>query len=71
MADEKKFSIEEAFAKLDESIKEMEGDSVTLERSFELYKEGVELIRLCEKEIDTVEKKVLALSGNGETNEFS
>lgn len=71
MADEKKFSIEEAFTKLDDSIKEMEGDGVTLERSFELYKEGVELIRLCEKEIDTVEKKVLALSGNGEINEFS
>ena len=66
-----KLSIEEAFAKLDEAIKEMEGEDVTLERSFELYKNGVELIAECEKEIDLVEKKVLALSENGEINEFS
>lgn len=71
MAEEKKFSIEEAFSKLDSSIKEMEGDDVTLDRSFELYKEGMELILSCEKEIDLVEKKVLELSASGETHEFS
>ena len=71
MSEEKNFSIEEAFKQLDEAIKEMEGEDVTLVRSFELYKNGVELIQKCEKEIDTVEKKVLALSENGETNEFS
>ena len=69
--EEKKLTIEEAFVKLDETIKEMESDDVSLERSFALYKEGMELIEACGKEIDTVEKKVLELSKNGETNEFS
>lgn len=71
MSEEKKFSIEEAFASIDEKLREMERDDVTLERSFALYKEGIELVESCEKEIDTVEKKVLELSGNGEVNEFS
>lgn len=70
MSEEKKFNIEEAFSSLDGKLNEMESDDVTLERSFALYKEGIELVEACEKEIDTVEKKVLALSGNGEVNEF-
>lgn len=71
MSEQKEFSIEEAFLKLDESIHKMEGEDVSLEESFRLYKEGMELIEQCEKEIDTVEKKVLKLSKNGETDEFS
>lgn len=68
---EDKFSIEEAFSKLDEAISEMSNPDITLERSFSLYKEGMDLVEACKKEIDTVEKKVLALNDNGETNEFS
>lgn len=71
MSEEKKFSIEEAFDKLDDTIKKMESEDVTLEESFSLYKNGMELIENCSKEIDLVEKKVLELSGNGETHEFS
>ncbi|MBO7334503.1 MAG: exodeoxyribonuclease VII small subunit [Lachnospiraceae bacterium] len=70
MSEEKKLTIEEAFAKLDDTIKEMESEDVTLERSFALYKSGMEMIENCTKEIDLVEKKVLELSGNGETHEF-
>ncbi len=70
MSDEKKFSIENAFEELDAAIKEMESDEITLERSFELYKDGMELIKKCEEEIECVEKKVLALSSNGELHEF-
>ena len=70
MEENNKFSLEEGFKKLDETIKEMEGDDVTLERSFQLYKEGIDLIKKCSDEIDTVEKQVLILSGNGEASEF-
>ena len=69
--DKEKITIEEAFAKLDETVKEMESDDVSLERSFALYKSGMELIETCSKEIDLVEKEVLKLSKNGETDEFS
>lgn len=69
--EKEKISIEEAFAKLDETVKEMEDDDVSLERSFSLYKTGMELIESCTKEIDLVEKSVLKLSKNGETDDFS
>lgn len=71
MSEEKMFSIEEAFVSLDAAIREMEADDITLERSFELYKNGMELIEKCEKEIDVVEKKVLKLSSDGDTDDFS
>lgn len=71
MSEEKKLTIEEAFSQLDETIKKMESENVSLEESFELYKNGMTLIENCSKEIDLVEKKVLSLSGNGEINEFS
>ena len=64
-------TVEEAFEKLDDTIREMESDDVTLERSFALYKDGMELIEQLSAKIDTVEKKVLKLSKDGETDEFS
>lgn len=67
---DKKISLEEAFIKLDEIITGLEGEDVSLEDSFALYKEGVSLVENCQKEIDLVEKKVLALGRNGETSEF-
>lgn len=71
MGEDKKFSIEEAFKKLDKTIQEMEAEDVTLEQSFSLYKEGMELIEQCSKEIDIVEKKVIELSESGETHDFT
>lgn len=67
---DKTISLEASFNKLDEIINELEGEDVTLERSFALYKEGIELVENCQSEIDMVEKKVLELGKNGETSEF-
>lgn len=64
-------SLEEAFEKLDKTIEELEGEDVTLERSFALYKEGMELVKFGKDQIDLVEKKVLELGKNGEVSEFS
>lgn len=70
MEDKKDFSIEENFNKLEETIALLEAEDVSLEKAFSLYEEGMKLINACEKEIDTVEKKVLCLS-EGELHEFS
>ncbi|MCQ2524673.1 MAG: exodeoxyribonuclease VII small subunit [Lachnospiraceae bacterium] len=67
---DKTISLEASFNKLDEIINELEGEDVTLERSFALYKEGIELVENCQSEIDMVEKKVLELGKNGEISEF-
>lgn len=66
-----KKSLEELFESLEGIVTELEGDNVPLERAFMLYEEGVKLTARCEKEIDTIEKKVLKLSDGGQTDEFS
>ncbi len=71
MADKenKEKSLEENFELLDKTISELEKEDVTLEKAFSLYESGMKLVSLCEKEIDTVEKKVLKISG-GTLDEF-
>ena len=70
MAEEKKATIEELFEEIDKTITELEKDDLPLDRAFSLYEKGIKLTAECEKEIDTVEKKVQVLSG-GELSEFS
>ena len=71
MDENKKMSVEEAFVKLDEMVKEMGNPDISLERSFSLYKEGISLVEFAKGEIDTVEKQVLELNDKGETSAFS
>lgn len=68
---EDKISLEDKFQILDELVTELEKEDISLEDSFSLYKKGMELLKECNDEITTVEKKVLQLKDNGETDEFS
>jgi len=70
MAEDKKATIEELFEEIDRTITELEKDDLPLDQAFSLYEKGIKLTAECEKEIDTVEKKVQVLSG-GELSEFS
>ena len=45
-------------------------DDVSLEKSFDLYNKGMNLLKECGKSIDEVEKKVLVLDEDGSTHEF-
>lgn len=69
--DEKQeISLEESFAKLDEMLEKLENPQLPLEESFRLYQQGMELLADCNKKIDTVEKKILIMNGDGELEEF-
>ena len=68
--DQTPLTLEEAFAKLDETTRKLEMEDLPLEESFELYKSGMELLKQCSDSIDQDEKKVLALNSEGELNEF-
>lgn len=57
-------SIEQAFEELNSIMDTMEADSVSLEKSFELYKRGMELVSMCNSKLDMVEKKIIVLEGN-------
>lgn len=67
---QKEQTLEEMFACLDGLIEGLESREISLEDSFEKYKQGMELLKACNETIDTVEKKVLVLKDNGETDEF-
>lgn len=68
--DEKKDpALDEVFAELEQVITGLETEE-SLEKSFQLYHRGMDLLKLCNDKIDTVEKKMLVLDEEGDAHEF-
>ncbi len=58
MADKKETrTIEEAMKSLDAIVTQLESREISLEDSFKVYQEGMELLKYCNSKIDKVEKK--------------
>ena len=64
------FQLEEAFEKLEKTVEALEREDISLEESFRIYQEGMELLKKCNLEIDQGETKVLVLNEDGESHEF-
>ncbi len=54
----KEKSFEEAMARLEAIVAELEGEDRGLDAQFSLFQEGMELARFCEKKLGEVEKSV-------------
>lgn len=67
---EKELNLEEAFAKLEETVADLEREDISLEDSFLVYQKGMELLKQCNQAIDRIEKKVLVLEEDGGMHEF-
>ncbi len=67
---EKEKTLEEVFGDLDQVMESLQAEDISLEDSFALYHRGMELLKLCNDKIDTVEKKMLVLDEEGEEHEF-
>lgn len=67
---EEELSLEEAFARIEETIGHLEEEETTLEESFQAYQQGMKLLQYCNEKIDKVEKQVLLINENGELDEF-
>ena len=63
-------SIEDILSQVEDTIANLEAEDISLEDSFVQYKKGLELLKVCNEKIDAIEKKVLILNGEGETDEF-
>lgn len=63
-------SLETVFEQLDEIVEQLEAEDVSLEDSFGLYHRGMDLLKVCNEKIDTIEKKMMILDENGEEHEF-
>lgn len=73
MSDElekKEPGLEDRFAKIDSILDAMEDENVALDRSFALYKEGLEQIKAAGQSLDTIEKAMLVLNQDGKLEEF-
>ena len=62
-------TLEEKLAKLDAMTEQLRKEDITLEESFSLYKDGMELIKQCNADIDRVEKQVQILNADGQVTD--
>ena len=67
---ENDMKLEDLFERLNQIIGELEKPDISLEASFELYQEGVKLVKACNDSIDKVEKQLIILNENGDSNEL-
>ncbi|MFW6157647.1 MAG: exodeoxyribonuclease VII small subunit [Balneolaceae bacterium] len=58
MADKERQSFEEALSRLEVIVSELEDESVSLEKSIELYEEGLELASYCTKTLEEAELRI-------------
>lgn len=70
-AEQEQFRLEEAFDRIEALLEKLQDKDVTLEESFDLYQEGMGLLKLCNENIDHVEKQMLQIDEEGQTHEFS
>ena len=56
--------------KIDEISSEMEEGDLSLEDSFKKYRQGMDLVKKCSKQISAVEKQIQILDEQGELDDF-
>lgn len=62
----KEIQFEEALARLEAIVRSLEGGDAPLDKSLELFEEGVSLVKLCNSKLDNARQKVTMLTENGE-----
>ena len=70
MSETNQISLEERFERIEEIIRQMEAGDASLDLSFELYKNGLEEIKVANAMLDDMEKAMLLLNEDGTLEEF-
>ena len=60
----KDMKFEEAMARLEEIVRSLESGSAPLDKSLELFEEGVALVKMCNSKLDNVEQRIKILAKN-------
>ncbi|HJV16591.1 MAG TPA: exodeoxyribonuclease VII small subunit [Bacillales bacterium] len=72
MAEEKRVSFEEAMNQLEMIVDRLEEGDVPLEEAITIYKEGMELSKLCHDKLKNVEEQLAQIiTDDGRTESFS
>ncbi len=64
----KNISFEKGLARLEEIIKLLENGEIQLDKSLELFEEGVNLVKICGTQLDEAEKKISIIMKNGDSS---
>lgn len=59
-------TFENAIARLEEIVKLLEGGSAPLDKSLELFEEGVSLVKICNGKLDNAEQKIKLVTKNAD-----
>ena len=57
---------EQSLGRLEEIVRMLENGSAPLDKSLELFEEGVSLVKNCNSQLDNVEQRIKILSRNDE-----
>lgn len=68
--EQRNYSLEENFARLESTMELLEREDIPLEDAFRAYSEGMAILKQCNDQIDRVEKQVLKLNEEGQLEEF-
>lgn len=60
-------TFEQALARLESLVKEMEGGTLSLDRMMACFEEGSLLVKVCEAKLNEVEKKIEILVNKGDS----
>jgi exodeoxyribonuclease VII small subunit len=66
----KEKTLENSFEELNDIITRLEKEETSLEDSFKLYQEGIQLLKYCNNSIDKVEKQLIVLGEKNESDEL-
>ncbi len=61
-------TFEQSLGRLEEIVRMLENGSAPLDKSLELFEEGVSLVKNCNSQLDNVEQRIKILSRNEEGN---
>ncbi|NLI12396.1 exodeoxyribonuclease VII small subunit [Pelotomaculum propionicicum] len=61
-AEGKNMSFEDAIARLEAVVKELEDGGLPLEKALELFAEGIELSKVCNKSLEAAEQRIAILT---------
>lgn len=61
----KKVTFEEALARLEEIVRDLEEGRLPLEKSLELFAEGINISKFCQASLEDAEKRIMVLTAEG------
>ncbi len=63
-------TFEEAMKRLEEIVRELEDGQLPLEKSLELFSEGINISKFCQASLEDAEQRIVVLTVEGELKEM-